>query len=167
MKRALQFTAMLSLAALALLVPVRSAYAAERSHSTTIPKLLDQIKQHAAEANYDAEVLESYKNSNFDLRTHAQVLTNIKEHANDLFQDYDTLQRVRDSGKPAQRDAIDKLEPLLRDMATSLTNTLQTLNAHQERVNMPEFRNMERANWEKINAVYEYMCKCTDKRSKI
>lgn len=167
MKRALQFATMLSLAALALLVPMRSAYAAERSGSSAIPKLLNEVKHHAAEAKYDAEVLETHRRSPVDWRVYAQTLTNIKGHANDLFQDYYTLQRVRDSGTPAQREAIDKLEPLLRDMATSLTNTIQTLNAHQQRVNMPEFRDKVLADSKKINAVYEYMCKCTDQRSKI
>lgn len=167
MKRTLRFTAMLGVAAFALAIPASSAFAAAPPDSTTIPKLLDQVKHHAAEANYDAEILNSLRNSNVDFRTYARVLNDIKAHANDLFQDYYELQRQRDSGTPAQREAIDKLEPLLREMATSLTNSLQKLDAHQAGVNTPEFRKGIRENWEKINAVYQHLCKCTEQRSKI
>lgn len=167
MKRTLRFTTMLSVAALALSIPMRSAFAAAPPDSTTVPKLLDQVKHHAAEANYDAEILNSLRHSNVDFRTYGQVLNNIKTHANDLFQDYYELQRQRDSGTPAQREAIDKLEPLLREMATSLTNTFQKLDAHQTGVNTPEFRKGIRENWEKINVVYQHLCKCTEKQNKI
>lgn len=167
MKHVARWTAMLSVAACALLIPARGAFAAPPSDSTSIPKVLDQVKGHAAEASYDAAVLDSYRHSDVDWRTYAERLTMIKDHANDLFQDYYQLQRLRDSGTPAQREAIDKLEPLVRAMATELTNTFQSLNEHKAQVNFPEFRNRARANWEKINAVYEHLCKCTDKRSKI
>lgn len=167
MKRALRFTALLSVAALALSIPVRYAIAAAPPDSNTIPKLLDQVKHHAAEANFDATVLDTYRHSPVSAGLYAERLNMIKEHANDLFQDYYELQRQRDSGTPAQREAIDKLDPLVREMATSLTNTYQRMNMHQGRVNMPEFRDGIRENWEKINAVYQHLCKCTDKRNKI
>jgi hypothetical protein len=129
-------------------------------------QILNQVKQHAAEANYDAALLDSYRRSNLDWRSYARTLAEIKEHANDLFQDYYELQRARNSGTQAQRVAIDKLEPLLREMATELTNTFQTLNEHQARVNTPNFRTRVHADSVKINAVYEFQCQCTGKNGK-
>lgn len=168
MKHVIRLAAVMSVAALALAIPAHSAFAAAPpDSSSTIPKLLNQVKQHASEANHDAQLMESYRRSNVDFKTYAQALTNIKEHANDLFQDFYALQRVRESGTPAQREAIDNLEPLLREMATSLTNTIQTLNTQKSEVNMPEFRKRVHADSMKIEAVYRHLCECTSKNSKI
>ena len=163
MKNAIRFIAMLSVAAFALSIPVGSAFAAGPPDSTTIPKLFDQVKHDAAQVIYDADVLESCRHSKFDWKTYAQVLTSVKEHANSLFRSYYQLQQMRDKGTPAQQKAIDQLEPLLRDMAASLTNTFQALKEHPDRVNMPSFRTRVHANWEKINAVYKLLCQCTSK----
>lgn len=167
MKHVIRLTAVLSAVALALSVPVRPALAAPLSDSTTIPRLLDQARHHASEANYDAIVLDSYRLSNLDFRTYAETLRNIQEHANHLFQDYYQLQRLRDGGAPAQQEAIDRLEPLLREMATSLTHTSQMLHEHETQVNMPAFRNEVHSDWVKISAVYEYLCQCSGKPRKI
>lgn len=168
MKPMIRLAAALSAAALALAIPAHSAFAATPpDSSSSIPKLLDQVKQHAGEANYDAAVLDSYRHSNLDFRSYALVLNHMKEHANDLFQDYYELQRVRDSGTPAQQEAIDKLEPQLREMATELTNTFQKLNEHQEHVNTPKFRDQVHASSLKIHEVYRTLCECTKKNAKI
>ncbi|HEV2323491.1 MAG TPA: hypothetical protein VGS10_06030 [Terracidiphilus sp.] len=167
MKHLIRLTAALSVATLALAIPARSALAAAPPHSKPIPKLFDQVKQHAAEANYDAAVLDSYRRTNIDFRSYAQLLNHMKEHANDLFQDYYELQRVRDSGTPAQREAIDKLEPQLREMATELTNTFQKLNERQEQVNTPKFRDQVHGSSVKIHEVYKTLCECTGKNAKI
>jgi len=166
MKMLIQFTTVLSAAALSLSLAVRPAFAVAPPDSTTIAKLLDQAKQHAAQANNDASLLDTYRFSEIAWQMHAQSLEKIKVHANDLFRVYYELQRIRDKGTPKQREAIDQLEPLLRDMATSLTNTFQALNAHQGRTNMPVFRTQIHADWEKINKVYEFLCECTSKSYK-
>lgn len=147
-------------AALALLAPA-AIFAAQAQDATSIPKLLQQVKDHAAQAKDDAAFLDSHSQSNLDWRMHAQYLQNVKDHANDLLQDYYQLQTVRDKGTPLQQEAIDRLEPLLRDMGTSLTNTFQKLNEHPGRVNMPSFRTQVHADYESINKVYEFLCECT------
>ena len=93
-------------------------------------------------------------------------LQKIKEHAADLFHDYYLLQQLKDKGTPQRRAAIDQLDPLLREMAIALKDTVQAFNAHQTSVNMPSFRNRVRSDWVAINAVYEHLCKCTNKNSK-
>jgi hypothetical protein len=68
---------------------------------------------------------------------------------------------MRDKGTPQQREAIDRLEPLLRDMETNLTDTIQNLNLHQGRVHMPSFRTRIHADYVAINKVYQLLCECT------
>ena len=160
-------TKLLRLAALALLVPAAVAFSSQTPDSATISKLFQQAKDHAAQANDDVSFLDSPGFSNYSARSHALYLQKIKEHATDLFRDYYQLQLLRDKGTPQQREAIDRLEPLLKEMATSLTNTMQTFNAHPTRVHMPPYRDRIHSDWQAINAVYEHLCKCSDKNSKI
>lgn len=156
----------LSLIAFALIVPASVATAAQPTDSTTIAKLLEQAKVHAALANEDAEFLDSHAQSNLDPLMHSQYLRQVREHAIDLFQDYYQLQANREKGTPQQREAIDRLDPLLRDMATSLTTTLQTFNVHPARANMPYFRTRIHSDWQSINKVYELLCECTNASKK-
>lgn len=168
MKHPIRWTTVLGVAVIVLAIPARSAFAASQSDSKAIPKLFDQVKQHAAETDLDAAVLDSYRRSpNTNFRLYAQLLNHMKDHANDMFKDYDELQRVRDSGFPAQREAIDRLEPQLREMATEMTNTIQLLNKHQEWVKMPNFRHQVQRSVTKINEVYTTLCECTGKNAKI
>lgn len=161
MKSVNSFIARMSIIALALIAPAAFAFAAQSPDSATIAKLLQQARAHAASANDDAEFLVSNAQSAFDSQMHAQYLQKVREHAIDLFTDYHQLQAIKDKGTPQQREAIDRLDPLLRDMATSLTTTLQTFNAHPARSNMPYFRTRMRGDWESINKVYELLCECT------
>ncbi len=163
MKNVIRSIAMLSIAAFALSIPASSAFAAGTPDSTTIPQLFQHVKHHAAQASFDVDILETFRRSNVNWETYGQTLNQIRKHVNDLFEDYYQLKRMRNNGTPAQQQAIDRLEPLLRDMATSLTSTIQALNADQRLVNMPGFRARIRANWVKIHAVYKLLCQCTSK----
>jgi hypothetical protein len=158
---------MLRVAALALLVPAAMAFAAQTPDSASISKLFQQAKDHAAQANEDISFLDSNRFSNLVPQMHALYLQKVKQHAADLYSDYYQLLRLRDKGTPQQREAIVRLEPLFRDMATSLTNTMQSFNADRTSVHMPPFRNRIHSDYLAINAVYEQLCKCASKNTKI
>jgi hypothetical protein len=158
---------MLRVAALALLVPAAMAFAAQTPDSASISKLFQQAKDHAAQANEDISFLDSNRFSNLAPQMHALYLQKVKQHAADLYSDYYQLLRLRDKGTPQQREAIVRLEPLFRDMATSLTNTMQSFNADRTSVHMPPFRNRIHSDYLAINAVYEQLCKCASKNTKI
>jgi hypothetical protein len=162
MKRKGSFIAMLRVTALVLLVPVAAAFAAQTPDSASISKLFHQAKDHAALANDDITFLDSSRFSGLDFRTHFLYLENVKQHAADLFRDYYKMQMLRDKGTPQQREAIDRLDPLLREIATTLTSTIQALNANRELVNMPPFRDRIHSDYLTINAVYEHLCKCAN-----
>ena len=166
MKLPESWSAVLRVTALALLAPAVVAFANQQSDSTSIAKLLDQAKIHAGWANDDAAFLDSHRQSNLDWQLKAQYLRKVRDHANDLFQDYYRLQNLRKKGTQQQQEAIDRLEPLLRDMATSLTNTIQMLNEHPGRTNMPAFRTRIHDDWVSINKTYEFLCVCTKPNNK-
>ncbi len=167
MKLSTSFIRMLRVAAFALLVPAAVAFAAQTPDSASISKLFQQAKDHAAQANEDISFLDSSRYSGLSAQSHALYLQMVKEHAANLFNDYYQLQALREKGTLQQREAIDRLDPLIREMGTSLINTLRSLNANPTLVHMPSYRNRIHSDYLAINAVYGQLCKCTNKNSKI
>lgn len=118
---------------------------AQNPDSQAISDLLSQARQHAVLAEDDAVTLASYTNSRLSWQTHARRLQEMKDHANDLINEANKLSSLRDQGSPWQQHAIDQINPLLREMADTLTVTIQHLNENQARVHMPEYENYARA----------------------
>ena len=155
------------IAVLVLLLPISSAFAEQTIDSARISKLFDQARMHAAQVNDDADLLDSYARAGFSWQMHAKCLQDIKLHTTDLVKDFNQLKAIREKGTPRQREAIDRLEPLLQKMTIELKATTEQLNQHQVRVNMPSFRNRVHGDWESVNRVYTHLCECSNKNSSI
>lgn len=149
------------LATLSMLISIASASVAQPPDGTSVARVLQDVRAHAAEANYDAEVLYSYSKSGVSWESHSMQLNEIRRHINDLFRDYSKLQNMTDNATPKQRDAINRLEPILWKMVHSLTETMQNLTENQKNVNMPLFRARIHSDYLNISQVYRELCKCT------
>lgn len=125
---------------------------AQKADSKAINELLKVAEDHAILANNDAETLESYtRASSISRQSHAQRLSGIKEHANNLIEDFNQLNSLRGEASPWQQEAIDRVNPLLQEIATHLTNTINHFNDNKQRLNMPAFRDYVKANHEYMN----------------
>ncbi len=155
------------IAVLVLLLPISSAFAGQTIDSARISKLFDQAKMHASQVNDDADLLDSYARTGYSWQMHARCLQDIKMRTSDLLADFNQLKAMREKGTPQQREAIDRLEPLILSMTVSLTRTVQHLNQNHTKVNMEPYRNQVHANWTAVNRVYSHLCECTDRNSKI
>jgi hypothetical protein len=139
-KRMALFTLFLSLASL--------VKAQAPKDSIAINDLLTQVKTHAALADDDASMLESYTRSSLiSWQTHGKTLTQIKEHVNDLINDANEMSLMRADGSAWQQEAIDRINPLLHEMADHLTATIEKLNEDRSRVQMKPYRDYVRANY--------------------
>lgn len=167
MKQTPTFIGMLRGAALALLASAAVAFAAQTPDSASISKVFDQAKDHAALAIEDASFLDANRYSNMSPQTHALYLQKVRGHAVELFRDYYLLQTLRDKGTPQQREAIDRLDPLLREVASSLLNTMLTYRQNPTHVSMPPYRDQVHSDWLTINAVHQHLCKCANKNNLI
>ncbi len=143
------------MAILTLMIPMASIATGQTADSAAITSLLSQVKTHAALADDDAATLVSYSRSNLSWRSHATKLNIIKEHANDLIKDYNDLASMRAEGSPWQQEAIDRINPLVREMADHLTATIQHLNDNQNRVQMKPFRDYVQANHELMSKTHQ------------
>ena len=129
------------IAILTIMVPA-SMLAAQNPDSASITKLLSEVKSHAALADEDAHTLESYSLSSLHSQTHGNQLNQIRQHVKDLIRDGNELSSMRDDGSPWQQEAIDRINPLLSEMAAHLTATINHLNDNLRQTQMKPFRDL-------------------------
>jgi hypothetical protein len=137
------------LATLALLLAIGSPFmAAQTTDSAAISKLLSEAKSDAVLAEDHAATLESYTHSQLAWQTHASALESMKEHVNNLGKVVKQLNDLRAEGSPWQQEAIDRINPLLRNMADQLTATINHLNDNKGRIQMQAYRDYTHANYD-------------------
>ncbi|MGC8550048.1 MAG: hypothetical protein ACP5M4_10150 [Acidobacteriaceae bacterium] len=118
---------------------------AQTKDSAEISRLLNEAKSYAVQANTDAAELESYTNSNLDWKTHAQAIERIRGHVNNMGKLLQQMHDIKSEGTPWQKDAINSIDPLLRQMADHLTAAIKHGNEYPNRVHMMKFKNYVRA----------------------
>jgi hypothetical protein len=137
------------LAALALVFAVNSkAMPPPAPDSEQISKLLVQAKSHAVLVEDDAADLEAFTRSKLSWKTHALKLQSISEHINALGQVSKELLDLRPQGSPWQQMAIDQIDPLLKEMASNLTITINHLRDNQSKVHLTAFREYAHGSYE-------------------
>jgi len=119
---------------------------AQTPDSSDINDLLKQVKIHAALAEDDASTLESYSFSRISPGSHANRLEQVKDHANDLIVEFNKLGELRPFGSVWQQEAIDRIQPLVRQISSHLTMTIDHYSENQSQVNMPQYREYVRTN---------------------
>ena len=116
--------------------------------SDEISHLLLQARNQAWQTAQDTDTLESYTMSDMAWEAHAGQLRLILEHVNALAKTTLQLNDLRSQGSQWQQIAIDRINPLLRDMGEALATTITALSDHRERVNMPTYREYVHANYD-------------------
>jgi hypothetical protein len=130
------------------LVPLFSQ--AQKPDSTAISDLLKEAESHAVLALEDAEKLEAYSHSTVSSESHANRLNLIRDHANDLIKDFNQLSLMREEGSPWQQEAIDRVNPLLHEMADNLSTIIAHFKENKNRTQMTPFHDYVTANRELI-----------------
>ena len=123
-------------------------YAAESPASTEVSDLLSQAKSHVLQLKHDAAEMETFTRSQMDWRTHASQLEEIKRHANDLGDVLQKLSDARSTAAPWQQQAIDRINPVARELASNIESTIDHVSKNQERTHTPAFKDYVRANYD-------------------
>ena len=121
---------------------------AQTVDSSKVNNLLRESRTHAVLAEDDAQTLDAYARSRVSWLSHATRVHEMKEHANDLIRDFNQLSSMRAEASPWQQEAIDRINPLLQEMAAHLTATIDHLNDNQSRTHMPQYQEYVHANRE-------------------
>jgi hypothetical protein len=122
--------------------------AIEPGDSAEITKLLTDAKAEAVELKTDSEDLDTFVKSRLSWESHARKIEMIKEHVNNTGKLLAKLKDAEASGAPWQRTAIQRIEPLLKELAANTETTINYLNENRSKIHFPEFRDYVKANYE-------------------
>jgi hypothetical protein len=123
--------------------------AAPMEDSEEVSSLLSQAKAQAAALSQAADEMEAFTRSDVTWQSHASQITLIKEDINKIGQTVAKLENARGTASPWQQQAIDRINPLLRDLAAQVSSTIEHLNADRGRaLQTTEHRDLLKANAE-------------------
>lgn len=140
------------LAGTLMLVPGTFASANESQESEQVSALFREAKREAVQLRDDAAEMKSFVGT-AHWRTHADKIAQIKEHVNAVGRLIADLKAKEDECEPSQKIAIERVTPLLRELADNVTGTINHLSQNQSRVGMPPFRDYVNANYELANDI--------------
>ena len=111
-----------------------------------VDQLLQQASAQASQLRRDSATLESFTRSNVSWRSHAAQINTIRTHVNQLGQTLSQLEAARDSAGKSQQAAIDRIRPVLEELASNTTTIIDHLNQNPKRLFDPAYREYLRAN---------------------
>lgn len=107
--------------------------------SEQVAELFQQAKQSSAQLATDSEELVTFQKSHVNWESHANQLNTIKEHVNKIGKLEQELRDARESGSPWQQEAIDRVNPLLQELASNLETTINHLNNNRSALFAPPY----------------------------
>ena len=137
-----------ALAAAALLIARLDAQTAPPEDNKEVSQLLEDIKGQAADLQRDSDELESFTRSDMSWQSHAEELDRIKERINAIGKTIAKLQNLRSSASPWQREAIDRIMPVAKKLASNTTAAIEHLNKNPLRINEPQYQQYLKSNAE-------------------
>ena len=139
-------TAIAGAALIAGCVLTSSTALAGKGDSIDINRLLGDANDEAIQLRADAEMMASFTRSNLTWETYATQLSMIKEHVNKTGKIVASLTAERANGTPWQQTAIDRIHPLLREMAANTESVISYLDKNHTRIHMKSFQDYVQAN---------------------
>ena len=144
----LRKTSYLSTAALVLgMILFVSGWTPAYSDSAQASKLLQEARTSAAQLRRDSVQMETFTRSRLTWQSHAAQIDVIKEHINRTGKIVADLHNARDGAEPWQQDAIDRITPLLQEMASNTESIINHLNDKNETWH-PEYQGYLKSNAE-------------------
>ncbi len=116
-----------------LFLPVLGRPAGLREESPQLAQTLAQAGIEASELAKDADETESLIRSDVSWQTHADMLNRVKEHVNNMARIIQNLESNRSSGSELQEQAVDRILPLLKELAANTTAAINYLNQNKTR----------------------------------
>jgi hypothetical protein len=120
------------LVALFSLSPSALAFPAREDHQQ-LTQLLGEARDEAAELAKDSDEMESLIRNDVSWETHAVMLDRIKDRVNNMARVVAKLTETRTSGSELQEQAVDRILPLLKDLAINTTAAINYLNQNKSR----------------------------------
>lgn len=145
---------MIGLLSTALLI-VASAFVATTSYgaqsandSKEVSAFLSDAKTEAIELRDDADELKAFTQSSLNWQSHANKVSEIKEHVNQSGRLLTNLENARAEGSTWQQQAIDQIRPLLEELAANVESTIDHLNQRPKLLQTGPYADYAAANYD-------------------
>jgi len=120
--------------------------AADAPDSEQVSKLLSDAKTQAYQLKEDAATMQSYTQSKVGWESHAETVNQMRDHINAVGRTVTKLDEARATASPWQATAIDRIKPLLKEIASNTDSVIQYLNKNPKRLSMNEYKDYIEAN---------------------
>jgi hypothetical protein len=107
--------------------------------NTEVAAQLDAANTEAAELARDADEMTSLLHNDVSWESHAAMLSRIREHVNNMGRILAKLEEEREEASHWQQEAIDRMVPMLREIAANTTAAIEHLNQNHERPTTPDY----------------------------
>jgi len=122
------------------------AQAAEMPDSEQVTTLLRDVKTQAVLLSQDASTLEGYTREGASWETHAAAVEQMRTHINEAGKILTKLKADRKMASPWQATAIDRVEPLLRELAGYTEGVIKYLADNPKRLMLEGYKDHVEAN---------------------
>jgi hypothetical protein len=127
-------------------------FAAQAStDSAEISSLLAEARREAVQLTSDTEDMQTFVRTNLSWQSFASKITEIKHHVNNIGGTVAKLNNARSAGSAWQQQAIDRVNPLLQELASSVETTISQLNENRGRVHSIHYKDYVKANHEQAS----------------
>jgi hypothetical protein len=120
--------------------------AGESQDATAVSKLLAETKATALALKVDVGVMESLTRSSKSPEQHANTFNQVREHINTAVEQVAKLQKARGSASAWQRVAIDRIAPLVEEIAFTSQRVLDVIKNNPGKITSNEYREYLQAN---------------------
>lgn len=146
MKNALKVVPVMIALAAAGMILISPTLKAATPDSEQVSKLLSDAKTQAFELKEDALTMERFTRLTSDWGTHSTAVTQMTEHINVVGKTLAKLEELRDGASPWQQTAIDRIRPLLKEIASNTETVIQFINQNPKRLFTTEYKDYLEAN---------------------
>lgn len=136
----------LGLMVTALAVRPRVVAAGTLTQTEQVTQLLGDAKAEAYQLSMDASTMESYTRSTANWEAHSAAIERIKEDVNAAGRTITKLDNARSTAMPWQVTAIDRVKPLLKEIAANTTAVIGYIKANPSRLTKSEYKDYIEAN---------------------
>jgi hypothetical protein len=129
--------------------PAAKAADNESGSSKEIRELLTQVKSEAKALEHDADLLASWaRGKQVSWQGHAGKLNEMKDHVNEAGQLLEKMNNARVGASAWQQTAIDRIYPLLKELADNMEATIKHFNDNKAQIHFPEYRDYTKASYD-------------------
>ncbi len=122
------------------------ARAADEPDSDRVSKLLSATKTQAFNVKTDMQTIDFFMGSELSWGSHTVIVNLYKEHIDAVRHQVSVLDDARSAASPLQKTTIDRIGPLLRELASDAEALINNIDQNRQRLNTGEYKDYVKVN---------------------